>query len=82
MVTYVREHPTQVFLPQPQQLDLEITDSSLTTMLHVTPVCFKLLRNTDPPPSKQLAWTCKGLILDAAIHGFVSSNTFIPSNIF
>jgi len=50
MVTYVREHPTRVFLPQPQQLDLEITDSSLTTMLHVTPVCFKLLRNTDPPP--------------------------------
>jgi len=28
---YVREHLSWVFLPQPEQFDLEITDSSLTT---------------------------------------------------
>jgi hypothetical protein len=34
---YVREHLTRVCLPQPEHLDLEIIDSSLTTK-NVTPV--------------------------------------------
>jgi len=48
----VREHSTQVFLPQPEQLELEITHSNLTTkkMLHITPV-YSYCAALTPPPS-------------------------------